>query len=150
MALFRRRRTREDFSNEIQSHLDLETERLASEGMSPDEARAAALKAFGNVATAKERFYETSPWAPLEQFLQDLRYAARWMRQSPSFVVTAVATLAVGLGLVTLAFTVFNAYVLRPFAIRDPDGSSPDRVAQPRRRGARIPLARLRRVEPAH
>jgi predicted permease len=56
----------------------------------------------------------------LDQFLQDVRYAWRGMRQSPTYVALTVLTLAVGLGLVTVAFTVFNAYVLRPFAVRDP------------------------------
>ena len=120
MHLFRRGRTHEDFSQEIESHLHLETERLIADGMQPDAARAAARKAFGNVAITKERFYEASRWTVIEQFLQDLRYAWRWMRHSPSFVATSVATLAVGLGLVTIAFTIFNAYVLRPFAVRDP------------------------------
>jgi predicted permease len=87
--------------------------------MTPDDARAVAQRAFGNVTRAKERFYETSRWMWLEQLRQDLRYAARGMRQSPAFVVTTVLTLAVGLGLLTIAFTIFNAYVLRPFAVRD-------------------------------
>jgi len=122
MRLFGSRRTHEDFSDEIQAHLDLEAEQLVAQGMNPESARAAARKAFGNVARAKERFYETSRWTVVDQFFQDLRYAWRWMRQSPSFVATTVATLAVGLGLLTIAFTIFNAYVLRPFAIRDPKG----------------------------
>ena len=56
----------------------------------------------------------------VEQTAQDIRYAWRGLRQSPAFFATAVATLAVGLGVVTLAFTIFNAYVLRPLAVRDP------------------------------
>jgi len=55
-----------------------------------------------------------------EQLAQDLRYAARGLSRSPGFVATSVLTLAVGLGLVTAMFTIFNAYVLRPFAVRDP------------------------------
>ena len=120
MGLFSRPRTHDDFSDEVQAHLDLETDRLIAEGLTPDAARAAARRSFGNVARVKERFYEASRWTWLEQFLQDLRYAARGMRQSPAFVVTTVLTLAVGLGLLTVAFAIFNAYVLRPFAIRDP------------------------------
>ena len=120
MGLFSRPRTHDDFSAEVQAHLDLETDRLIAEGHSPDAARAAAQRAFGNVARVKERFYEASRWTWLEQFLQDLRYAARGMRHSPAFVATTVLTLAVGLGLLTIAFTIFNAYVLRPYAIRDP------------------------------
>src|SRR4051795_11887928 len=52
----------------------------------------------------------------LEQFWQDVRYAARVLVQSPAFLTTTVLTLAIALGLSTVAFTVFNAYVLRPFA----------------------------------
>jgi putative ABC transport system permease protein len=120
--LFSRRRTHDDFSAEVQAHLDLETDRFIADGLSPEDARAAAQRAFGNVAIVKERFYVTSRWMWLEQFRQDLRYAWRGMRHSPSFVATTVLTLAVGLALITVAFTIFNAYVLRPFAIRDPGG----------------------------
>ena len=56
----------------------------------------------------------------LDQLAQDVRFAWRGMRQSPAYVSMTMLTLAVGLGLVTVAFTVFNAYVLRPFAVRDP------------------------------
>jgi predicted permease len=56
----------------------------------------------------------------LERLKQDLRYAWRGLSRSPGFVATSVLTLAVGLGLVTAMFTIFNAYVLRPFAVRDP------------------------------
>jgi hypothetical protein len=117
-----RTRTHEDFAAEVQAHLDLEADRLEADGLSPDEARAAAHRAFGNVTLVRERFYETSRWTWLEQLWQDVRYAARGMRRQPSFVATAVLTLALGIGLLTIAFTVFNAYVLRPFAIRDPHG----------------------------
>ena len=120
MGLFSRRRPPDDFSDELQSHIALETDRLVGDGMSEDEARAAAHRAFGSVAIATERFYESSRWIWLDQLAQDLRYAWRGMRHSPAFVVTTVCTLAVGLGLLTIAFTVFNVYVLRPFAIRDP------------------------------
>jgi predicted permease len=121
MGLFSKPRTHDDFSDEVQAHLDLEADRLVSEGLSADEARAAAQRAFGNVARVKERFYEASRWVWLEQMIQDLRYGWRGMRRSPAFVATTVLTLAVGLGLLTVAFTIFNAYVLRPFAIRDPE-----------------------------
>jgi predicted permease len=118
--MFRRPRRHDDFSDEIQAHLDLETDRLIADGMEPDDARAAARRMFGNVARTKERFYEASRWIWLEQVRQDVRYAVRSMRRAPAFVATTVLTLAVGIGLLTAAFTIVNAYVLRPFAIRDP------------------------------
>ena len=112
MRLFSRPRTHVDFSDEVQSHLDLETDRLIADGMSPDAARAAAQRAFGNVTIVRERFYEASRWTWLEQLRQDVQYAARGMRHSPAFVATTVLTLAVGLGLLTVAFTIVNVYVL--------------------------------------
>jgi predicted permease len=114
------RRDDADFSAEVDAHIALEAERLIDDGMAPGEAHAAATKAFGNVLAARERFYESSRWIWLDQFIRDLRYGARALWHSPSFLITTVLTLAVGLGLVTVVFTVFNAYVLRPFAVRDP------------------------------
>jgi macrolide transport system ATP-binding/permease protein len=120
MAMFRRRRADEDFSDEVLAHIELETDRLVAEGLSAEDARAAAHRMFGNVALVKEQFFETNRWMWLEHALQDLRYAARGMRHNPAFLATSVTTLAVALGLVTVAFTLFNAYVLRPYAVRDP------------------------------
>ena len=88
--------------------------------MTTADARAAAIRAFGNVGAVKERFYEANRWMWLDHLAQDLRYGWRGLRKSPAFVVSTVLTLAVGLGLLTVVFTIFNAYVLRPFAVRDP------------------------------
>jgi predicted permease len=120
MRAFWRRRSDEDFSDEVQAHLELEAERLITDGTSPEAARSAAKKSFGNVLAVKERYYEASRWRWLDQLAQDLRYGCRGLMKSPSLLATSVLTLAVGLGLVTVAFTIFNAYVLRPFAVQDP------------------------------
>ena len=93
---------------------------MSAEGLSPADARAAARRKFGSVLAAEERFHERQRWTLLEQMLQDVRYAVRGLRQSPAFVATTVLTLAVGLGLITIAFAILNAYLLRPFAVRDP------------------------------
>src|SRR5437763_4649652 len=114
------RRSDDDFSAEVQAHLDIEIDRLVADGMAREDARAAALRAFGSPTRTREQFYERSRWMWLEQFAQDLRYAWRGLRAQPAFLLTTVLTLAVGLSLVTVVFSVFNAYVLRPFAIRDP------------------------------
>ncbi len=58
----------------------------------------------------------------LEQLTQDIRYGIRTLARSPAFAATTVLTLAIGLALTTGVFTVFNAYVLRSFAVRDPNG----------------------------
>jgi predicted permease len=115
-----RRRPQTDFSAEIQAHVDLEVARLTADGLGLDEARQQARRAFGNMLAAEERYYESGRWIWLDQFRQDLRYAARSLRHSPSSSATIVGTLALGLGLVTALFTAFDVYVLRPLAIHDP------------------------------
>jgi len=62
----------------------------------------------------------THRWFWFEQLFSDVRYACRGLRKSRTFTATTVLTLAVGLGLITAVFTIFDAYVLRPFAVRDP------------------------------
>ena len=116
----RRRRSDEDFAQEVRAHLEIEADRLIAEGCDPREAHDAARRRFGNVLSAQERFHESTRWVWLEQTLQDVRYAWRGLRANPAFAATAMLTLAVGLALVTVIFAVFNAYVLRPFAVRDP------------------------------
>src|SRR5262245_57700722 len=116
----RRRRTDEDFAEEIRAHIALETDRLIGDGWEPDKASDAARRRFGNVLAAQERFHESTRWVWLEQIGQDVRHAWRGLVANPAFAATAILTLAVGLGLVTVVFAVFNAYVLRPFAVRDP------------------------------
>jgi macrolide transport system ATP-binding/permease protein len=116
----RKRRTDDDFAAEIRAHLEHETDRLIGEGMTPDEARAAAHREFGSPMRTRERFHETRRLIWVEQLAQDLRYAWRGLWQSRAFVATTVLTLAVGMGLVTVVFAVLNAYVLRPFAVHDP------------------------------
>src|SRR4051812_17417122 len=106
------RRSDNDFAAEIAAHLEHEIARLVSEGMTPHEARAAALRAFGSPTRAREAFFERSRWMLVEQFLQDLRYAWRALCAQPLFFSSSVLTLAIGLSLLTVAFTVFNAYVL--------------------------------------
>jgi hypothetical protein len=88
ISFLRRRRTHRDFAEEIDAHLDLEADRLIGEGWSHDRAREEARRRFGNVALAKERFYETSRCVWLEQFVRDLRYGWRTLYQSPSFFAT--------------------------------------------------------------
>lgn len=117
-----RRRTDEDFRREIESHIDLETQRLVGEGVDPETARHTARKTFGNVSAASEQFYERNRWMWFDELRQDIRYAIRTLRRSPTFFATTVATLAIALALVTVLFAAFNAYVLRPFAIPDPYG----------------------------
>ncbi len=84
--MFRRKRSAEDFAEEIKAHLELEADELRREGLSQEEARWKARREFGSVGAAQERFYLKDRWAWLDKLVRDLRYgfqfAARRARVS--------------------------------------------------------------------
>src|SRR3954465_7556800 len=94
---FRRRRTEDDFHDEIRSHLDMEADRLADAGLGLEDARHAARRAFGSVTAAHEQFFERSRSVWFEQLRQDVRYAVRTLWRSRTFAATTIVTLAVAL-----------------------------------------------------
>src|SRR4029079_15886425 len=96
-----RKRSGDDFDREIQAHLELETERLIREGLSPDAARARARRAFGNVTRARERFYESAHRLWIDRLRQDIRCGLRGLRRSPLAATVAIVSLAGGIGATT-------------------------------------------------
>ena len=127
---------------EVQAHLDIEIARLVADGLSRPRP-AARRGALRQRRRAQERFHEATAGCGSSSWSQDLRYGCRGLRKSPAFVATTVLTLAIGLALTTVVFTIFNAYVLRPFAVRDPASLHRIVLARPRRGRPQSPLARL-------
>jgi predicted permease len=111
----------DDLDREIRQHLELEAEERAADGLSAEEARFAATRAFGNVATTRED--ARAVWFPmwLQQIGQDVRYAVRTSMRTPGFTLGAVLVFALGLGASTTLFGALNAVVLAPMPFPSPE-----------------------------
>jgi predicted permease len=119
--LVRRRQIFRDFEDEIQQHLDEKTEALVAEGMSRAEAERAAKREFGNVARIEERGREAWIWPLAEGLWADAKYAVRQLAKNSGFSVTAILTLALGIGATTAMFSLVHAVLLRPLPFLEQD-----------------------------
>jgi len=119
--MLRRKRPLKDFSAELEAHLALETDRLREQGLSDEEARTQARRNLGNRLASEERFYEAGRWMWLDHLAQDARYAFRRLRKTPAFTLTALGTLALGIGATTAIFTLVNAVMLRSLPVVKPE-----------------------------
>lgn len=117
----RRKHPLDHLADDIRDHIDRETEDNIALGMEPSEARAAALRKFGNVTRATEN--TRAVWAVewLEQFRQDLSYALRTMAGNRMFTAMVVVSLALGIGANVAIFSFLDTLLLRPLPVRDPD-----------------------------
>jgi len=119
--LFYRRQIYKDLTEEIRQHLAEKVEALMAEGMSPNDAEHAARREFGNVARIEESGHEPWMWPRAENFLADIKFALRKLCHSPVFALTALLTLAVGVGANVVVFSMLNGILLRPLDVPHPE-----------------------------
>ncbi|MGD0365476.1 MAG: ABC transporter permease, partial [Bryobacteraceae bacterium] len=119
--LFRRAHAERELNREVSAHLTLLEDEFQSRGMSPDEARIEARRAYGGVEQAKQLHREERSILWLEETVADLRFACRSLLKTPGFTTVAVLTLALGIGANIAIFTVVNAVLLRPLPFQHPE-----------------------------
>lgn len=114
-SLFRRSRMESDMAEELRFHIQSRTEHLMNSGHSARDAARQARIEFGAVESYKESCRESSGLAIFDELRGNLRYTFRALRLNPGFTLAAVLSLAVGIGLNTVAFVSVSSIVLRPF-----------------------------------
>jgi putative ABC transport system permease protein len=122
-ALARRGREERQMDEEIRFHLEMEARRLVKEnGLSEEEARYAAQRAFGGVERHKDSVRDERGTSFIEDVAQDARFGLRTLRRRPGFTVVAALTLALGIGASTTLFGVVKAVLLTPLPYSRPEG----------------------------
>jgi putative ABC transport system permease protein len=120
-ALAQRRRLDDELDVEIRDHLAMAAAEYEHQGLSPAEARRAALRSFGGVDQTKERHRDDRGFRWLDDLVRDLTFGCRTLRRSPGFATVAVLTLGIAIGANTAVFSVVEGVLLEPLPYHAPD-----------------------------
>ena len=119
-SIVRRNALERGLDDEMQFHLDQQTEKFIRAGMSPTEARRHAMLRFGGVARVSRRDARRDPAGTPRGFVRDVRFGARILWRAPGFTLAALATLAIGIGATAAIFSVVRTVMLEPLPYREP------------------------------
>lgn len=119
-SIFRRAQVEGDLDEELRYHLERLVDENVAAGMSRKEARSAALREMGGMEQRKEECRDMRGWNPLDQFVQDLRFAARQLRKNPQFTAAAILMLALGMASSIAIFAFADAALIKPLPYRNP------------------------------
>jgi hypothetical protein len=122
LRLFRAGSTQRQFDAEFESHVALDTDEGMRAGLNEQEARRQALIRLGGAEQARQSYRERATLPLIETLRQDVRYALRGFRRNPVFALTAIVTLALGIGATTAVFSVVDRILFRPLPYADPSG----------------------------
>src|SRR2546423_2063309 len=117
-----RQRVDEETSREVEAHVELLVDRYVRSGMTPDDAHVAARPQFGNALLVREELHQMNSIGWVERLTQDLRFTSRTIRSNAGSSVTAIGTLALGIGATTAVFSVVNGVLIRPLPYPQPEG----------------------------
>jgi putative ABC transport system permease protein len=120
-ALFRKSLIEEDLDQEILYHLNKDIERNVRRGLTPEDARRAALRGFGGVEQVKEESRDARGISFFEDLLRDIRLASRRMRKNPALSAAILITLGLGIGATTAIFGIVNSVLLQPLPYKNPN-----------------------------